>query len=114
MHHTYRIIVFRGAVVGQPEGFASGRQLSTWLGMTPHEFSSGDRRKLGHISRQGNAYMHTLLIHSAQAALLVAHRLLNRTPERMSRLQCWAVATAAQTGHNEAVMALANKLLRIC
>lgn len=38
------------AAVGNPERFASGRQLSAWLGMTPREFSSGDRRKLGHIS----------------------------------------------------------------
>ena len=60
------------AVVGQPERFANGRRLSAWLGMTPREFSSGERRKLGHISRQGNTYVRTLLIHGARAALLAA------------------------------------------
>lgn len=100
--------------VGQPERFASGRQLSAWLGMTPREFSSGDRRKLGHISRQGNVYVRTLLIHGSRAALLAAQRLHSRTPERLTRLQRWAVETAARIGHNKAAVALANKLVRIC
>ncbi|EJR8320636.1 IS110 family transposase, partial [Escherichia coli] len=60
------------AAVGKPERFASGRQLSAWLGMTPREFSSGNSRKLGHISRQGNVYVRTLLIHGSRAALLAA------------------------------------------
>ncbi|WP_349573509.1 IS110 family transposase [Azotobacter salinestris] len=100
--------------VGQPERFASGRQLSAWLGMTPREFSSGNNRKLGHISRQGNVYVRTLLIHGARAALLAAQRLHSRAPERLTRLQRWAVATAARIGHNKAAVTLANKLVRIC
>lgn len=100
--------------VGQPERFASGRRLSAWLGMTPREYSSGDRRKLGHISRQGNTYVRTLLIHGARAALLAAQRCQANTPQRLTRLQRWAVATAARIGHNKAAVALANKLVRIC
>ncbi|SER00931.1 Transposase [Azotobacter beijerinckii] len=100
--------------VGQPERFASGRQLSAWLGMTPREFSSGDRRKLGHISRQGNTYVRTLLIHGARAALLAAQHCQTKTPQRLTRLQRWVVATAARIGHNKAAVALANKLVRIC
>lgn len=101
-------------VVGQPECFASGRQLSAWLGMTPREYSSGNRRRLGQISCLGNTYVRTLLIHGARAALLAAQRLYCRTPERLTQLQRWAVATAARTGHNKAAVALANKLVRIC
>lgn len=40
------------AAVGKPERFANGRQLSAWLGRTPCGFSSGDRLKLGSLSRQ--------------------------------------------------------------
>lgn len=57
------------AAVGKPERFANGRQLSAWLGMTPRKFSSGNRRKLGHISRQGNVYVRTLLIHGRASGL---------------------------------------------
>jgi transposase len=102
------------AVVGQPERFANGRRLSAWLGMTPREFSSGERRKLGHISRQGNTYVRTLLIHGARAALLAAQRCQARTPEKLTRLQRWSLETAARIGHNKAAVALANKLVRIC
>lgn len=102
------------AAVGQPERFANGRRLSAWLGMTPREFSSGERRKLGHISRQGNTYVRTLLIHGARAALLAAQRCQARTPEKLTRLQRWAVETAVRIGHNKAAVALANKLVRIC
>ncbi|MDD2162318.1 IS110-like element ISPpu25 family transposase [Pseudomonas sp. MIL19] len=100
--------------VGKPERFTNGRQLSAWLGMTPREFSSGDRRKLGHISRQGNVYVRTLLIHGSRAALLAAQRCQARTPEKLTQLQRWAVETAARIGHNKAAVALANKLVRIC
>ncbi|MGG2399019.1 IS110 family transposase [Pseudomonas sp. SH1-B] len=102
------------AAVGKPERFANGRQLSAWLGMTPREFSSGDRRKLGHISRQGNVYVRTLFIHGSRAALLAAQRCHARTPEKLTQLQRWAIETAARIGHNKAAVALANKLVRIC
>lgn len=102
------------AAVGKPERFTNGRQLSAWLGMTPREFSSGNRRKLGHISRQGNVYVRTLLIHGARAALLAAQRCLARTPEKLTRLQRWAIETATRIGHNKAAVALANKMVRIC
>ena len=82
--------------------------------MTPREYSSGNSRKLGHISRQGNVYLRTLLIHGARAALLAAQRCQAKTPERMTALQRWATQTAARIGHNKAAVALANKMVRIC
>ncbi|NMY40949.1 IS110 family transposase [Pseudomonas sp. WS 5013] len=100
--------------VGTPERFANGRQLSAWLGMTPREHSSGERRHLGQISRQGNTYVRTLLIHGARSALLAAQRCAARTPEKMTALQRWATSTAARIGPNKAAVALANKLVRIC
>ena len=100
--------------VGTPERFANGRQLSAWLGMTPREHSSGERRHLGQISRQGNTYVRTLLIHGARSALLAAQRCAARTPEKMTVLQRWATSTAARIGPNKAAVALANKLVRIC
>ncbi|WP_423833875.1 transposase [Stutzerimonas stutzeri] len=105
---------FWGRMRDQADRFASGRHLSAWLGMTPSEYSSGERRRLGRISCKGNVYVRTLLIHGARAALLAAKRCKARTPERLTQLQSWALQTAERIGHNKAAVALANKLVRIC
>jgi transposase len=62
------------ASVSNIHAFRSGRQLSCWLGLTPRESSSGGRRRLGRISKQGDAYLRMLLIHGARAALTSARR----------------------------------------
>lgn len=100
--------------VGTPERFRNGRTVSAWLGMTPHENSSGNRRRLGHISQAGNTYVRTLLIHGARSALLAARRVAARKPEALTALQRWAVQCSDRIGHNRAAVALANKLVRIC
>jgi len=101
------------AAIGAPERFKSGRMVSAWLGMTPKEFSSGNRRKLGAISLAGNVYVRTLLIHGARSALLAAKRCAARTPEKLTRLQQWAIQVCDRIGFNKATVALANKLARI-
>jgi transposase len=101
------------AAIGTPERFKNGRMLSAWLGMTPREFSSGERRSLGSISRAGNTYVRTLLIHCARSALLAATRCAARTPEKLTRLQQWAVQLSVRIGFNKATVALANKMVRI-
>ena len=100
--------------VGTPERFKDGRALSAWLGMTPKEYSSGNSRRLGSISRAGNTYVRTLLIHSARSALQSAKRCASRTPEKLTHLQQWAIQLSDRIGYNKATVALANKLVRIC
>lgn len=100
--------------VNQPERFRNGRMLSAWLGMTPREHSSGAKRQLGRISRQGNTYVRMLLTHGARSALLAAKRCATRSPDRLTALQRWAVNCADRIGFNKATVALANKLVRIC
>lgn len=101
------------AAVGTPERFKNGRMLSAWLGMTPKEYSSGQSRKLGHISREGNGYLRMLLIHGARAALLAAKRCAARTPDKLTRLQQCAIQLCVRIGHNRTAVALANKMVRI-
>ncbi len=62
------------AAVGNIPTFRSGRHLASWMGITPREHSSGGKRRLGRISKQGNPYLRTLLIHGARSALLAAQR----------------------------------------
>lgn len=95
------------AFVGDIQRFPSARHFASYLGLTPRESSSGLRRRLGAISKRGDVYLRTLLIHGARSVLLAAKR---RHPDR---LRAWALAKETARGHNKAAVALANKLARI-
>jgi transposase len=56
-------------VIGPPDRFRCGKQIGSYLGLVPSEDSSGDHRRLGHISKQGNALLRFLLVEAAGAAL---------------------------------------------
>lgn len=99
------------ASAGTLDRFRSGRHFSAWLGLAPREHSSGLQRRLGRISKRGDGYLRTLLIHGARAALQAAHVRLRRS-QPLSRLQTWAVTLQQRVGHNKAAVALANKMAR--
>jgi transposase len=94
------------ASVGDGRQFGKGRDLAAWLGLTPREHSSGGKQRLGGISKQGDTYLRTLLIHGARSALRAA---ANKDDPR-SR---WVSALAARRNKNIATVALANKNARI-
>jgi transposase len=102
---------FVGAV-GHIGGFTRGRRFASWLGLTPREHSSGSRRQLGAITKQGDRYLRSLLTHGARAVLFAARRAA-RAHRPLSRLQQWALAVLDRRGPNRATIALANKLARI-
>ena len=56
-------------VIGTPERFACAKQVASYIGLVPAEESSGDRRRLGHISKQGNALLRFLLVEAAQVTV---------------------------------------------
>lgn len=95
------------AFLGDIRRFPSGRHLASYLGLTPREYSSGLKRHLGRISKRGDGYLRTLLIHGARSVLLHA-----RT-QRPDRLREWAHNLSKTHVHNKAAVALANKLARI-
>lgn len=92
--------------------FPTARHFASWLGLTSREHSSGERRRLGRISKQGDPYLRTLLIHGARAVLLSA-RSAQRRGSSLDRLRTWALELQERRGHNKAAVALANKLARI-
>lgn len=57
------------AAVGEAEDFGSARDLAAWLGLVPRQTTTGGKARLGGITKRGNAYLRTLLIHGARAAL---------------------------------------------
>jgi len=56
-------------VIGTPERFHCGKQIASYVGLVPAEESSGDRRRLGHISKQGNVLLRFLLVEAAQVTV---------------------------------------------
>lgn len=96
------------AIVGDVTRFRSGRHFSSYLGLTPRERSSGNVRRLGGISKRGDAYLRMMLLHGARAVIRWA-----KIKGHQDRLRRWAVRVEEQRGHNKAAVALANKLARI-
>jgi transposase len=94
------------AAIGKAEAFEHGRDLSAWLGLVPRQATTGGRPKLFGITKRGNKYIRTLLIHGARAALPYL-------AERDTALGRWAKGLLARVHKNIAVVALANKLARI-
>jgi len=54
-------------IIGEANRFSCGKQIAAYLGLVPEEDSSGERRRLGHISKQGNSLLRFLLVEAAQA-----------------------------------------------
>jgi transposase len=100
------------AAVADPRSFDSGRRYSSFLGLTPREYSSGNTRYLGRISKRGDRYIRMLLTHGARSVLRAA-TVAHRAGRPIDRLKSWALAVQARTNHNKAACALANKLARI-
>jgi transposase len=94
------------AAIGDATQFKNGRQLSAWLGLVPREHSTGGKPRLLGISKRGDVYLRTLLVHGARATL----RWIETKPDDRSR---WLRALIARRGKNRAAVALANKNARI-
>lgn len=96
------------AFIGDIHRFPSARHFASYLGLTPKEHSTGSRRRLGAISKQGDVFLRTLLIHGARSVLNAAQK--KKSPDR---LHAWALSRHAARGHNRAATAVANKIARI-
>jgi transposase len=92
------------ASIGDARNFKNGRQLAAWLGIVPRQHSTGGKPTLLGISKRGDAYLRTLLIHGARAAL--------RTLEHKADADPWLRQLLARRNKNVAAVALANKNAR--
>jgi transposase len=92
--------------IGSGKNYASSRDYAASLGVVPRQHSSGDKQVLLGISKRGNPYLRTLLIHGARAVLAVCSG-------KTDPLNVWLQALIARRGFNKAAVALANKNARI-
>src|SRR5579859_5374076 len=65
-------------IIGKADRFRCGKQIASYLGLVPEEDSSGERRRLGHISKQGNSLLRFLLVEAAQVTVRSDTRWRNR------------------------------------
>jgi transposase len=96
------------AFVGDARRFKNGRRFASYLGLTPKERSTGSKRRLGRISKQGNKYLRHLLIHGARSLMRAA-----TTKSEPDKLRAWALRKSSARGPHKAAAAVANKLARI-
>ena len=96
------------AFIGDILRFPSGREFASYLGLTPREYSSGLRQRLGRISKRGDSYLRMLLVHGARSVLCHAKK-----AKTHDALRTWALKLQSRTRHNKAAVALANKMARI-
>ena len=94
------------ASVGDARHFKSGRDFAAWLGIVPNQHSSGGKARLGKISKRGDRYLRTLLIHGARSVVLSS---VNKTDRRSE----WIRALTQRRNKNIATVAVANKQARI-
>lgn len=94
------------ATIGNGRCFKNGRQFAAWLGLTPRQYSTGGRPRLGRISKRGDVYLRTLLVHGARSELM-------RTAGRTDRKSRWVEQLKQTKSWNKSAVALANKHARI-
>lgn len=94
------------SVVGDGAAYRRGRDVSAAVGLVPRQHSSGGKDTLLGISKRGDRYLRSLLVHGARSVVIQA-------AGKDDRLSRWINKIKAQRGHNKAVVALANKLARI-
>lgn len=94
------------AAVGDARNFGCGRDLAAWLGLTPRQATTGGKPRLLGISKRGNRYLRTNLIHGARA-------ILPRIMTQDTLLGRWARSLSERAHNNVVVVALAAKLARI-
>jgi transposase len=94
------------SVIGDGKAFKKGRDVSASLGLVPRQHSSGGKNTLLGISKRGDKYLRSLLVHGARSVVNHAHK-------KDDALSLWVTRLVNTRGKNKATVALANKLARI-
>jgi transposase len=94
------------ASIGDAKSFENGRQLAAWLGLVPRQHSTGGKQTLLGISKRGDGYLRTLLIHGARAVIRVSEH-------KVGQADSWLTRLVGRRNKNVAAVALASKNARI-
>lgn len=89
------------AAMGDAKAFRSGREFAAWAGLVPRQTGTGGKVELGGISKRGDTYLRTLLIHGARSVLM-----------RSKESRPWVDQMRARRPLNVVIVAMANKMAR--
>ena len=95
------------AAVGSGSAFCRARDMSVWLGLVPNQYSAGSKSNLGRISKRGDAYLRMTVIQGARALLI-------HMKQEQSRIGLWLRELEKRSHPYVVLIALANKIVRIC
>jgi transposase len=93
------------STLGSGSSFKNGRHFAAFLGLVPRQHSSGGKERLLGISKGGDTYTRTLLIHGSRAVVVWVNK--KTDPQSM-----WLKDLIVRRGKNRAAVALANKIAR--
>lgn len=96
--------------VGDVSVFKNGRQLAAWLGLVPNQHSTGGKAQLGRISKRGDKYLRSLVVHGARAVL---SSIKYKSKEDLPSSMQWLKNLAERRGRNKSIVAFANKIARL-
>jgi transposase len=94
------------ATIGDARQFKSGRELAAWLGLVPKQSSSGNKQRLGRISKRGDGYLRRLLVHGARTVL-------RWSKAKQEKRSPWLNGMLARRPTNVVLVAMANKTARV-
>ncbi len=100
------------AVVGDPFRFKNGRHFAAYIGLVPRQHSSGGKNVLLGISKRGDTYLRTLLIHGGRSVVRLVQRLAAGGQELRGR-NAWIADLLLRRGYNRTAVAVANKNARV-
>ena len=94
------------ATIGDGKQFSKGKQMAASIGLTPKQHSSGGKERLLGISKRGDSYLRSILIHGARSAV-------SNAKNKDDKLSRWMTTLVKRTHTNVAAVALANKTIRM-
>ncbi len=94
------------ASLSDAKNFDNGRQVAAWLGLVPRQHSTGGKTNLLGMSKRGDSYLRTLLIHGARSVVY-------RASLKKDNVNSWVNSLVSRRNKNIAAVALANKNIRI-
>jgi transposase len=97
------------AIIDDAKRFSDAQKFGAYLGLIPGQFSSGDKVRMGYITRSGCEMLRRYLIHGGRAVLKCA-----RVRKSKSDIDLWAIRLSKKKGMNKATVAVAHKLARVC
>lgn len=94
------------ASVPDPKMFKNSRQFAAWLGLVPRQYTTGGKVRLGRITKKGDQYLRTCLVHGARAVVA-------NLRDKQDKVSCWLRDLIARRGYLRAVVALAARNARL-